>query len=58
MKARYPGKDLEKWMKSKTGMSDEDFHEMIKQNMMKQNLRNYRIQVHLCLGLLSRSLAD
>ena len=29
------GKDAEKWMEAKRGMSDEEFHEMMKQNMMK-----------------------
>ena len=29
------GKDVEKWMEAKRGMSDEEFHEMMKQNMMK-----------------------
>jgi NAD(P)-dependent dehydrogenase (short-subunit alcohol dehydrogenase family) len=29
------GKDVEKWMEAKRGMSDEGFHEMMKQNMMK-----------------------
>ncbi|MGA9154554.1 MAG: SDR family NAD(P)-dependent oxidoreductase, partial [Candidatus Nitrosopolaris sp.] len=29
------GKDVEKWLEAKRGMSDEEFHEMMKQNMMK-----------------------
>jgi len=29
------GKDVEKLMEAKTGMSDEEFHKMMKQNMMK-----------------------
>ena len=29
------GQDVEKWMEAKRGMSDEEFHEMMKQNMMK-----------------------
>jgi NAD(P)-dependent dehydrogenase (short-subunit alcohol dehydrogenase family) len=29
------GKDVEKWLQAKRGMSDEEFHEMMKQNMMK-----------------------
>src|SRR5215831_20951671 len=29
------GQDVQKWMKAKRGMSDEGFHEMMKQNMMK-----------------------
>ncbi|MGA9151360.1 MAG: hypothetical protein WBZ36_12345 [Candidatus Nitrosopolaris sp.] len=29
------GIDAEKWMEAKRGMSDEEFHEMMKQNMMK-----------------------
>jgi NAD(P)-dependent dehydrogenase (short-subunit alcohol dehydrogenase family) len=29
------GTDVEKWMEAKRGMSDEGFHEMMKQNMMK-----------------------
>ena len=29
------GQDVEKWMEAKRGMSDEGFHEMMKQNMMK-----------------------
>jgi hypothetical protein len=28
-------KDAEKWMEAKRGMSDEEFHKMMKQNMMK-----------------------
>jgi hypothetical protein len=28
------GKDVEKWMEAKRGMSDEEFHKMVKQNMM------------------------
>ena len=29
------GQDVQKWMEAKRGMSDEGFHEMMKQNMMK-----------------------
>jgi NAD(P)-dependent dehydrogenase (short-subunit alcohol dehydrogenase family) len=29
------GKDIETWMEAKTSMSDEEFHNMVKQNMMK-----------------------
>jgi NAD(P)-dependent dehydrogenase (short-subunit alcohol dehydrogenase family) len=29
------GKDIEAWMEAKTSMSDEEFHNMMKQNMMK-----------------------
>jgi len=29
------GKDIEAWMEAKTSMSDEEFHNMVKQNMMK-----------------------
>jgi hypothetical protein len=29
------GKDVEKWMEAKRSMSDEEFHKMMKQNMMK-----------------------
>jgi hypothetical protein len=29
------GKDMETWMKAKTSMSDEEFHNMMKQNLMK-----------------------
>jgi NAD(P)-dependent dehydrogenase (short-subunit alcohol dehydrogenase family) len=29
------GKDMETWMEAKTGMSDEEFHNMMKQNFMK-----------------------
>jgi NAD(P)-dependent dehydrogenase (short-subunit alcohol dehydrogenase family) len=29
------GKDAEKWMEAKRGMSDEESHKMMKQNMMK-----------------------
>src|SRR5437899_721931 len=32
------GKDIEAWMEAKTSMSDEEFHNMMKQNMMKQAL--------------------
>src|SRR5947209_6918433 len=30
------GKDIEAWIEAKTSMSDEEFHNMMKQNMMKQ----------------------
>jgi hypothetical protein len=29
------GKDMETWMEAKTSMSDEEFHNMMKQNLMK-----------------------
>jgi len=29
------GKDIEAWMEAKTRMSDEEFHNMMKQNLMK-----------------------
>jgi NAD(P)-dependent dehydrogenase (short-subunit alcohol dehydrogenase family) len=29
------GKDVEKWMEAKRGMSDEEFNKMMKQNMME-----------------------
>ena len=29
------GKDIEAWMEAKTSMSDEEFYNMVKQNMMK-----------------------
>jgi len=29
------GKDVEKWMEAKRCMSDEEFHKMVAQNMMK-----------------------
>ena len=29
------GKDVEKWMEAKRGMSDEEFHKMVKQNIIK-----------------------
>jgi NAD(P)-dependent dehydrogenase (short-subunit alcohol dehydrogenase family) len=29
------GKDVEKWIEAKRGMSDEEFHKMMKQKMMK-----------------------
>jgi NAD(P)-dependent dehydrogenase (short-subunit alcohol dehydrogenase family) len=29
------GKDIEAWMEAKTSMADEEFHNMVKQNMMK-----------------------
>jgi NAD(P)-dependent dehydrogenase (short-subunit alcohol dehydrogenase family) len=33
---RYlPGKDIETWMEGKRNMSDEEFHKMMKQNLMK-----------------------
>jgi hypothetical protein len=29
------GKDVERWMEAKRGISDEEFHKMMKQNTMK-----------------------